>query len=239
MSSEVANFIVWWYNRLTLKTDYVTLREVDTSMKNQNLVGYARVSTDDQRLDLQLDALRKAGVPESQMFMEHISGVSTNRKQFKKALRHLREGDTLVVWKLDRLGRSLKELVHLAEDFKNRGINFHSLTEHIDTATAMGSMIFHIMACFAQFERDLISERTKAGLQAARERGTWKPRRPTISKEQWDFMLVAVENDPLIGAQSLRLLEGMPKHKRRVPKRTTLTNYMDLLRDGQPYPFDN
>ena len=208
-------------------------------MENQNLIGYARVSTDDQKLDLQLNALKRAGVPEDHTFMEHISGVSTRRTEFKKALQHLRRGDTLVVWKLDRLGRSLKELVELAEDFKERGINFHSLTEHIDTASAMGNMVFNIMATFAQFERDLISERTKAGLQAARERGTWKPRKPTISSEQWDFMLVVVGDNPLIGAASLAKFEGMPRHKRKIPKRTTLTNYMDMLRDGQEYPFAN
>lgn len=207
--------------------------------EGQNLIGYARVSTDDQRLDLQINAMLKAGVPEDKIFKEHISGVHKNRPEFKRALKHLRSGDVLVVWKLDRLGRSLKELVQLAEDFKHRGINFHSLTEHIDTSSAMGSMVFNIMATFAQFERDLISERTKAGLEAARKRGTWKPRKPTISREQWDFMLAVVGIDPLIGAQSLAKFEGMPRYKRKVPKRTTLTNYMDLLRDGQEYPFAN
>jgi DNA invertase Pin-like site-specific DNA recombinase len=136
-----------------------------------NLVGYARVSTDDQNLDLQLNALREAKVPEGQIFKEHISGVAKNRPQFEKAMKHLRRGDVLVVWKLDRLGRSLEELVTLIKSFDDRGIELRSLTEGIDTTTALGRLFYHMMAALAQFERDLISERTKAGLEAAKERG--------------------------------------------------------------------
>ncbi len=208
-------------------------------MTESNLVGYARVSTDDQNLDLQINALRKAGVPEKQTFKEHISGVASRRPEFQKALKNLREGDTLVVWKLDRLGRSLKELVMLADDFKARGIAFKSLTEHIDTTTAMGNMFFNIMATLAQFERDLISERTKAGLQAARERGTWQPRKATISPAQWDFMCDILAYDPTLSPGSLCKLGTMPKHKGKKPKRTTVNNYIAMLREGHPYPFVN
>ncbi len=208
-------------------------------MKNQNLVGYARVSTDDQNLDLQLNALKAAGVPEGQTFKEHISGVRRNRPQFKKALKHLRKGDVLVVWKLDRLGRNLEELVRLINDFTERGIELKSLTEGIDTTTAIGRLFYHMMAALAQFERDLISERTKAGIEAAKERGTYQPRKATISKDQWEFMLDAIANDPLVGASKLCKLPGMPKFKRKTPKRTTLMNYMDMLRNGEEYPFVN
>ena len=208
-------------------------------MENQNLVGYARVSTDDQKLDLQINALIKAGVSENLIFQEHISGVKENRPEFKRALKHLREGDVLVVWKLDRLGRNLEELVKLIKDFTKRGIELKSLTEGIDTTTAMGKFFYHIMAALAQFERDLISERTIAGLEAAKVRGTYRPRKSSISRDQWVFMLGAVANDRKISASRLCRLPGMPKYKRKIPKRTTLMNYMDALRDGQEYPFVN
>jgi len=208
-------------------------------MKNENLVGYARVSTDDQRLDLQLNALKAAGVPESQTFKEHISGVHKNRPEFKRALKHLRPGDVLVVWKLDRLGRNLEELVRLIKDFSDRGIELKSLTEGIDTTTAIGRLFYHLMCALAQFERDQISERTIAGIEAAKVRGTYQPRKATISKAQWDFMLGAIARDKNIKAGRLCRLEGMPKFKRKIPKRTTLMNYMDALRAGEDYPFVN
>src|SRR3954449_11735019 len=133
------------------------------------LIGYARVSTTDQTLDLQRDALTKAGC--SKIFTDTASGAQTERKELTEALSYVRAGDTLVVWKLDRLGRSLKDLIGRITGLNGRKIGFKSLTENIDTTTSGGKLIFHIFGALAEFERNLIKERTNAGLQAARSRG--------------------------------------------------------------------
>src|SRR2546423_12677674 len=133
------------------------------------LIGYARVSTQDQTLNLQKDALEKIGC--STIFTDTASGVQTERKGLDATLAYVREGDTLVVWRLDRLGRTLKHLIETITDFNQRHIGFKSLTENIDTTTSGGKLIFHIFGALAEFERDLIRERTKAGLLAARARG--------------------------------------------------------------------
>src|SRR5947199_5635615 len=132
-------------------------------------VGYARVSTKDQTLDLQKDALQKIGC--SKIFTDTASGATTERKGLDEALEFLRDGDTLVVWRLDRLGRTLKHLIATIADFNQRHIGFKSITENIDTTTSGGKLIFHIFGALAEFERDLIRERTKAGLESARARG--------------------------------------------------------------------
>lgn len=202
-----------------------------------NLVGYARVSTDDQNLDLQLNALRKAEVPDTQIFMEHVSGAATKRPQLEKALKNLRRGDVFVVWKLDRLGRSLPELVKLSQEFKDRGVQLKSLTEGIDTTTPMGELFFHIMAALAHFERALISERTKAGIEAAKERGTWRTRPPTIDRIQWEKAIELLKENPLLSAQAV--CDELPPHSKtgKSVKRTTMNNYIAFLKEGQPYPF--
>jgi DNA invertase Pin-like site-specific DNA recombinase len=136
------------------------------------MVGYARVSTDDQDLSLQIDALTKQGIPTSSIFMDKISGAKTERPGLTKCLDALRSGDILVVWRLDRLGRSMRHLITLVEDLRNKGIGFRSINERaIDTTCASGELIFNIFSALAQFERRLIQERTKAGLAAARARG--------------------------------------------------------------------
>ncbi len=132
------------------------------------LVGYARVSTEDQNLELQMDALRKAGA--EKVFTDKASAATT-RPGLDEALKYAREGDVLVVWKLDRLGRTVKGLIELVESLQGRGLQFRSLTEGIDTTTPAGRLFFHIVAAFAQMERELIRERTHAGLAAARARG--------------------------------------------------------------------
>jgi DNA invertase Pin-like site-specific DNA recombinase len=147
-------------------------------------IGYARVSTEDQRLDLQRDALIQAGVESDFIYEEYVSGVKTKRPQLEQCLKALRPGDQLVVWRLDRLGRSLIELVKLTQEFEYRGIELVSLTESIDTSTAGGRLIFNVFAAIAQFERDIISERTKAGLRAARARGARGGRKPKLGKKQ-------------------------------------------------------
>lgn len=148
------------------------------------LIGYARVSTDDQILDLQLDALKKAGC--EQLFTDQVSGAAAVRTGLEAALAYLREGDTLVVWKLDRLGRTVKGLVELADLLNSRGIQFRSLTDGIDTSTAAGRFFFHMMAALAEMERDLIRERTTAGLAAARARGRKGGRKTKLDDAKLD-----------------------------------------------------
>ncbi|NRD30315.1 recombinase family protein [Shewanella sp. DC2-4] len=133
------------------------------------LIGYARISTQDQNLKLQLDALAKAGC--QKVFEDTLSGTRADRPGLGKALEMLREGDTLVVWKLDRLGRSVKQLVELVSDLHKQNVQFKSLTDSIDTGTPSGRFFFHVMASLAEMERDLIVERTRAGLDVARQLG--------------------------------------------------------------------
>ncbi|MHC1697948.1 MAG: recombinase family protein [Geobacteraceae bacterium] len=133
------------------------------------LVGYARVSTMDQNLDLQRTALTKAGC--GKIYEDRLSGTRAERPGLKLTLEVLRDGDMLVVWKLDRLGRSVKGLVDLVNQLAERGVQFKSLTDNIDTGTPSGRFFFHVMASLAQMERELIVERTRAGLNAAREQG--------------------------------------------------------------------
>lgn len=133
------------------------------------LIGYARISTDDQNLALQKDALTKAKCKE--IFEDTASGSKAKRPGLQAALHRAREGDTLVVWRLDRLGRSLKDLLELVSHLEERGIGLNSLHESINTSSPSGKLIFHIFAALAEFERNLIRERTQAGLQAARARG--------------------------------------------------------------------
>lgn len=144
--------------------------------------GYARVSTDDQNLDLQRDALTKAGC--DRIFQEKVSGKASDRPALADCLGYLREGDTLVVWRLDRLGRSLPDLVQIVGDLNRQGIGFESLTERIETASATGTLTFHIFAALAEFERNLIRERTQAGLAAARARGRSGGRKPKIGEKE-------------------------------------------------------
>ncbi len=132
-------------------------------------IGYARVSTEDQTLDLQRDALKQANCAE--FYEEHASGRSAARPQLEACLKALRSGDTLVVWRLDRLGRSLQDLIELTNTVQARGIEFESLTERIDTSSPTGRLVFHLFGALAEFERSLIRERTMAGLKAARARG--------------------------------------------------------------------
>jgi DNA invertase Pin-like site-specific DNA recombinase len=132
-------------------------------------IGYARVSTGEQTLDLQRDALATAAC--DKVFTETASGAKADRPVLADVLEYLRPGDTLVVWRLDRLGRSLKHLIETLTDLANRGVGFKSLTEQIDTTTPSGKLVFHVLGALAEFERDLIRERTHAGLAAARARG--------------------------------------------------------------------
>ena len=144
-------------------------------------IGYARVSTKDQSFDLQLDALQKAGC--ERIYREVVSGARAERPVLKQLVENLRRGDVLVIWKLDRLGRSLKHLVGLVNDLHERKIGLQSLNDPIDTTTAQGRLSFNLFASLAEFERDLIRERTQAGLSAARARGRQGGRPKGLSEQ--------------------------------------------------------
>ena len=156
------------------------------------LIGYARVSTQDQTLNLQKDALEKLGC--NKIFTDTASGAKAERKGLDEALEYVREGDILVVWRLDRLGRSLKHLIETISQLDNRKIGFKSLTENIDTTTSGEKLIFHIFGALAEFEINLIRERTNAGLQAARARGR-KGGRPKSLTGKKTAMAQALYND--------------------------------------------
>ena len=145
----------------------------------ERLIGYARVSKDVQELALQLDALKQAGCPENLIFVDKASGAKVNRPGLENCLQELHSGDTLLVWRLDRLGRSMSHLVRLVEELLEKKIGFRSLCDGaIDTTTASGELVFNIFSDLAQFERRLIQERTRAGLAAARARGRKGGRKP-------------------------------------------------------------
>lgn len=158
------------------------MRHFGQEVVQMALIGYARVSTQDQNTGMQIDALQAAGC--EKVFTDKASGASADRPELESALSYLREGDVLAVWRLDRLGRSLKHLVEVVADLETKGIGFRSLNESIDTTTAQGKLILHIFAALAEFERDLIRERTKSGLAAARARGRKGGRKPSLSPKK-------------------------------------------------------
>jgi DNA invertase Pin-like site-specific DNA recombinase len=145
---------------------------------------YARVSTADQNPRLQFDALERAGIDRKHIFTDNASGATTNRPKLKALMKRLQYGDTLVVWKLDRLGRSLRDLVYMLDDFKQRRIQFVSLTEAIDTTTPTGRAMFQLIGVFAELERSIITERIRAGVTAARKRGIKFGRKPKLTAQQ-------------------------------------------------------
>lgn len=164
-------------------TQWVSMARVPTKT-DRTLIGYARVSTVEQNLEMQVEALKRAGVHPDAIHEEKVSGASSNRPVLEWALDELRPGDTFVVWKLDRMARSLTDLLNKMEQLKQSGASFRSLTEQIDTTTPGGRLIFHVMGAIAEFERDLIRERTRAGVRAAMERGVkFGPKRLLTPKQ--------------------------------------------------------
>lgn len=156
-------------------------------------IGYARVSTSDQNLDLQLSALKAAGC--KRVYTDQgVSGAEFKRDGLSKALKALQAGDMLVVWRLDRLGRSLVDLVRLISELGEREVEFHSLSEAIDTSSSGGRLLFHLLAAMAEFERSLISERTKAGMEAARARGQRIGRKPAMTATQLRSASIALKD---------------------------------------------
>ena len=168
-------------------------------------VGYARVSSTEQNLELQIDALEKAGC--EKIYTDKKSGANDNRPGLKEALNYLREKDTLVIWKLDRLGRNLKGLIELTEELNKKGIDFQSITDKIDTSTPAGKLYFHIMAAFAEMERSQLIERTKAGLAAARKQGRvgGRPKSMTDTKKKAAQKLLDQNTSPKDVAKSLNV----------------------------------
>ena len=180
------------------------------------LIGYARVSTTDQNLDLQRDALHAAGC--ERILTDTASGVKAERPGLLQALRECRAGDTLTVWKLDRLGRSLPHLVETVRDLEQRGVGFKSLQESIDTTTSGGKLIFHIFASLAEFERDIIRERTNAGLAAARARGRKGGRPPSVDPAKVKAALALKKRHDAHGQGDMPNARHLPEHLLQVHK---------------------
>ena len=170
------------------------------------LIGYARVSTTDQDLALQLDALAAAGCAD--VFRDHASGAQPDRAGLRKALAYVRDGDVLVTWKLDRLGRSLPHLIETVAALERRGVGFRSLTEAIDTTTPGGRLVFHLFGALGQFERDLIKERTRAGLDAAMARGRKGGRKPVVVADKLERARVMVAKGLTVREAATRLKIG-------------------------------
>ena len=186
------------------------------------LIGYARVSTHEQNLDLQKDALKKAGC--KKVYVEQASGSKSSRPELERTMEVLREGDTLVVWRLDRLGRSLKHLIDLVTKLEESGIGFRSLTESMDTTTNNGKLIFHIFGALAEFERNLIRERTQAGLAAARARGR-KGGRPHALDDKKRATAVRMYNSREHSVGEICRTMGI--------SRPTLYNYLREVKDAE------
>ena len=184
-------FVIWYKKKFNLYHD------------NMAIIGYARISTFSQTLDLQLDALNEAGA--EKVFHEQISGAKEVRPEFNRCMDYLREGDTLIVWKLDRLARTVKELLSIMNKLSDKGVEFISLKEQIDTKTPMGKFAFHIYASMIEFERDVARERTCAGLNAARARGRVGGR-PSKLKDKDELALVEMYNSKKF---SLKYIAGM------------------------------
>ncbi|MFG5380089.1 recombinase family protein [Yoonia sp. R2-816] len=195
-----------------------------THDKPRLLFGYARVSTDDQRLDPQIDALLKYGVERDHILTDRASGKSIARRPgFRNAIKAMRPGAGLVVWKLDRLGRNLSELIQTADLLRERDAQLVSLTEQIDTETASGKLMYHMISMFAQFERDMISERTRAGLAARKAKGKSLGRKSVIEPGSYKWnQVVHLMREGLSFVQIADQLEGVSK--------STLYNNADDLR---------
>jgi DNA invertase Pin-like site-specific DNA recombinase len=172
------------------------------------LIGYARVSTQDQNPDLQLDALKAVGC--GKIFVEKASGAQRERPELQAALAYIRPDDTLVVWKLDRLARSLKQLIETIEGLEAKQIGFKSLTEAIDTTTSGGRLVFHIFAALAEFERSLIRERTRSGLESARARGRLGGRPRALSPDDLQAFKALLSDPEITVEQAARRLGVAP-----------------------------
>jgi DNA invertase Pin-like site-specific DNA recombinase len=186
------------------------------------LIGYARVSTDDQNLDLQKDALTKSGC--DKIMEDRLSGAKAERPGLKSALDFARKGDIIVVWRLDRLSRSLKDLIEMVTLLESKGIGLKSLQESIDTSTSSGKLVFHIFGALAEFERNLIRERTNAGLQAARARGR-KGGRPKLLDADKRALAVKLYNEKEHTVDHICKMMGISK--------PTLYKYIESINESK------
>lgn len=186
------------------------------------LIGYARVSTDDQNLNLQRDALNQAGC--EQLFEDQFSGTKAERPGLHRALTYARAGDTLVVWRLDRLSRSLKDLIEMVALLESKGIGLRSLQESIDTSSSSGKLIFHLFGALAEFERNLIRERTQAGLQAARARGRKGGRPPALGPDK-QALAVRLHQEKIYKVDQICTMMGISK--------PTLYKYIEASRSTE------
>jgi DNA invertase Pin-like site-specific DNA recombinase len=187
-------------------------------------LGYARVSTQDQNLRLQTDALNAAGV--ERIFTDTATGANTERAGLKDLLDHAREGDCVVVWRLDRIARSLKDLIDLAAELERRGVQLVSLHENIDTTSTTGKLFFHIFGALAEFERNLIRERTQAGLAAARSRGRKGGRKPALTAEKYHAAKNLLQTSQDLSSIA-RTLGTSPRTIRRVEKGEYDRHFLD------------
>lgn len=201
-------------------------------------IGYARVSKQEQDLALQLDALNKEGC--EKIFQEKASGAQRDRPELKSALAFMRKGDTLVVWKLDRLARSMKQLIETIESFQEQGIGLKSLQDPIDTSSPSGKLVFHIFAALAEFERGVIRERTTAGLRAARERGRVGGRPPSLSAKDLQAAKAMLKDSDITVAAVARQLNVAPStlyrhipHARSASFEEDTRNTTSSLRHGR------
>jgi DNA invertase Pin-like site-specific DNA recombinase len=189
---------------------------ITTCREGEMKIGYARVSTQEQDLALQLDALTKEGC--ERISQEKASGAQRDRPELKATLGYMRKGDTLVVWKIDRLARSMKQLIETIESFQERGIGLKSLQDPIDTSSPSGKLIFHIFAALSEFERGVIRERTTAGLRAARERGRVGGRPPALSaKDLQAAKAMLKDSDITVAAVARRLNVAESTLYRHIP----------------------
>ncbi|WDI31571.1 recombinase family protein [Hyphococcus flavus] len=196
------------------------------------LIGYARVSTDDQDLTLQRQALEERGC--ERIYEDKKSGKNLNRDGWRECRADLRTGDTLVVWKLDRLGRNVIDLIKLAEEFREDGIELVVLTQAIDTTTPIGRFMFNIFASMAEWERDMTAERTKAGMAAKAAEGVVMGGLPAITPEIWQYCIDTIQADPDMSPR--RLSEAVEKQLKAKVSYGTLRNYWKKFEDGAEYP---
>lgn len=192
-------------------------------------IGYARISKYEQNIDMQMDALRNAGC--EKIFQDTASGVREDRPGLKEMFEYMREGDTLVVWKLDRLGRSMKHLLDILQKIEKSKARFHSLQENIDTTTSIGLLFFHLISALAQFERGLIVERSKEGLKAARDRGKYGGRRYMLNTAQVRRLKEVHENRKDLSIKEICDMFKISKQ--------SMYNYLDLEQKGLPGEIQN
>lgn len=185
------------------------------------LIGYARVSTQEQDIQAQMSALKSAGC--ELIFHEKVSGGRWDRPELQRLLQQLRKGDQVIVWKLDRLSRSLKDLLLTLEKIENTGADFRSITENIDTSTPAGKMMMQIVGAFAEFERAMLRERTQSGLEAARKNGRVGGRRPKLTPQQQKEIVLLVTSGQKTGADAARLFRVHPSTVARLLSRHRIT----------------